>query len=117
MSDSLLDEGADEVFARVIEHLEAQEGIERRDEQRRLQDMILAALVESSGRLIEAPTGIGKTFGYLVPSIAHALSTHSHVAVSTRTKALQDQVFEKDLPRVAETFAQCGYPIRYALLK
>lgn len=100
-----------------MHHLETEQGIERRDEQRKLQDVILTALEDSLSKVIEAPTGIGKTFGYLMPSIAHALSTYSHVAVSTRTKALQDQVFEKDLPRVATVFASCGYPIRYALLK
>ena len=76
-------------------------------------DMALAVArtVEQGGSLVvEAGTGVGKTFAYLVP----ALLSGERVLVSTATKALQDQLFARDLPRLASAF---GLPVRLALLK
>lgn len=71
----------------------------------------VARCIESNGRLVvEAGTGVGKTFAYLVP----ALLSGRRVLVSTATKALQDQLFGRDLPVVARTL---GLPLRTALLK
>ena len=67
--------------------------------------------IEAGGALIaEAGTGTGKTFAYLVP----ALLAGGRVIVSTGTKTLQDQLFQRDLPRVR---AALGVPIDTALLK
>ncbi len=67
--------------------------------------------IESSGVLIaEAGTGTGKTFAYLVP----ALLAGGRVIISTGTKTLQDQLFQRDLPRVR---AALGAPVDVALLK
>ncbi len=60
--------------------------------------------------VVEASTGVGKTFSYLVP----ALLSGERVLVSTATKALQDQLFAKDLPRLVKAL---GLPVRTALLK
>ena len=76
-------------------------------------DMALAVArtIESGGRLVvEAGTGVGKTFSYLVP----ALLSGERVLLSTATKALQDQLFGRDLPRLVEAL---GLPLRTALLK
>ena len=76
-------------------------------------DMALAVAqtIESGGALVvEAGTGIGKTFAYLVP----ALLSGERVMVSTATKALQDQLFSRDLPRLLQAL---GLPARTALLK
>jgi len=71
----------------------------------------VAAALESRGSLIiEAGTGTGKTFAYLVP----ALLSGARVLISTGTRALQDQLFTKDLPLVA---AALGRPARVAVLK
>jgi ATP-dependent DNA helicase DinG len=51
-------------------------------------------LGQQSPLIIEAGTGIGKTFAYLIPSLLHDKKT----IISTGTKTLQDQLFEKDLP-------------------
>lgn len=48
--------------------------------------------------LIQAPTGTGKTFGYLVPAMLFAKSEKKQVLVATGTKALQAQAMEKDVP-------------------
>ncbi len=52
--------------------------------------------------LIQAPTGTGKTFGYLVPSVLFALEEKKPVLVATGTKTLQHQAFAKDVPQVRE---------------
>jgi len=54
--------------------------------------------------LIEAPTWIGKTFAYLLPAIKHALDFKEPVHISTSTKALQDQIYFKDLHFLSEHF-------------
>jgi len=67
--------------------------------------------LQSGGQLVvEAGTGTGKTYAYLVPVL---LSGH-RALVSTATKALQDQLFSRDIPRLVEVL---GLPIRIALLK
>jgi ATP-dependent DNA helicase DinG len=60
--------------------------------------------------VVEASTGVGKTFSYLVP----ALLSGERVLVSTATKALQDQLFGRDLPRLIDAL---GVPVSIALLK
>lgn len=52
--------------------------------------------------LIQAPTGTGKTFGYLIPSALFALEDNKPVLVATGTKTLQAQAYEKDVPIVRE---------------
>ncbi len=64
--------------------------------------------------LIEAPTGIGKTYAYLIPSIVWSLNMWETVHISTNTKALQDQVFYKDLSYLQEN---SGYDFSYSKLK
>jgi len=62
------------------------------------------AAIERTGVLVaEAGTGTGKTFAYLVP----ALLAGGKVIVSTGTKTLQDQLYDRDLPAVREALA-CG---------
>ncbi len=76
-------------------------------------DMALAVadVVAHGGSLVvEAGTGVGKTFAYLVP----ALLSGERVLLSTATKALQDQLFARDLPRLVQAL---NLPIRLALLK
>jgi ATP-dependent DNA helicase DinG len=69
-------------------------------------------LLEEGGLLVcEAGTGTGKTFAYLVPILLHAAGK---VIVSTGTKALQDQLFHRDLPVAKDILASSA---RGALLK
>ena len=73
--------------------------------------MAVARTIDSGGALVvEAGTGVGKTFSYLVP----ALLSGQRVLVSTATKTLQDQLFGRDLPKLVQAL---GLPIRTALLK
>ncbi|QSX78493.1 ATP-dependent DNA helicase [Lysobacter solisilvae] len=71
----------------------------------------IADAFETRGTLIaEAGTGTGKTFAYLVPALLSGLKT----IVSTGTRALQDQLFHRDLPRVRDAL---GRGLKTALLK
>jgi ATP-dependent DNA helicase DinG len=73
--------------------------------------LAVARTIEDGGALVvEAGTGVGKTYSYLVP----ALLAGERVLVSTATKTLQDQLFGRDLPRLVEAL---GLPVRTALLK
>ena len=47
--------------------------------------------------MVEAGTGVGKSFAYLLPAIEHALREGGPVVVSTHTLTLQEQLFQKDL--------------------
>ena len=69
-----------------------------------------AAINSQSVFIAEAGTGTGKTFAYLVP----ALKSGGKVIVSTGTKTLQDQLFNKDLPMVRDALKA---PVKIALLK
>jgi ATP-dependent DNA helicase DinG len=60
--------------------------------------------------IVEAGTGIGKTFGYLVPALLSGRS----VIISTGTRTLQDQLFRRDVPLLAQAL---GLPVKVALLK
>lgn len=85
-------------------------GFKSREAQARMAAEVEAALSRSDLRLIEAGTGTGKTFAYLVP----ALVAERRVIVSTGTKNLQDQLFERDLPRLLQALR---VPARTAMLK
>ncbi len=92
------------LLAQVIPGFQAREG---------QTDMALAVsqTVEEGGQLVvEAGTGVGKTYAYLVP----VLLSGQRALISTATKALQDQLFSRDIPRLVDVL---GLPIRVALLK
>ena len=73
--------------------------------------LAVARTIDRGGVLVvEAGTGVGKTFSYLVP----ALLSGERVLLSTATKTLQDQLFGRDLPRLVQAL---GLPVRTALLK
>jgi Rad3-related DNA helicase len=71
-------------------------------------DLTTKAFLEKELLLIEAPTGVGKTFAYGIPSIITSIQTGKSVYISTNTKTLQDQIFEKDIPAMRELFRRAG---------
>ena len=94
-------------LARVTAHLV---GGEQRPEQQEMCRAVAEALVSRNHLAVQAGTGTGKSLAYLVPA---ALSGRK-VVVATATKALQDQLAEKDMPQVA---AGLGVPLDFAVLK
>ena len=68
--------------------------------------------------VVQAGTGTGKSLAYLVPAIVRAVSDDEPVVVSTATIALQRQLVDRDLPRLADSLADAlPRPPRFALLK
>ncbi|MFW5448002.1 MAG: ATP-dependent DNA helicase [Methylophagaceae bacterium] len=81
-----------------------------RDQQLEMATSIEMALAESTTLIAEAGTGTGKTYAYLAPAILSG----QKIFISTGTKNLQDQLFNKDLPTLRKALA---VPFRAALLK
>ena len=52
--------------------------------------------------LVQAGTGTGKSLAYLVPAIAHAMRSGRPAVVATATLALQAQIVDRDMPRLAD---------------
>jgi ATP-dependent DNA helicase DinG len=83
---------------------------QERQEQQAFAAAVAQALDEREALVVEAGTGVGKTYAYLVP----LLLAGRRALVSTATKALQDQLYLRDLPGLAQAL---GVPMRLALLK
>jgi ATP-dependent DNA helicase DinG len=75
-------------------------GLTERAAQRRMAEAVAVALRDEAPLLVHAPTGVGKSLGYLVPIVAAG----RRAIVATATKALQSQLLERDLPRLADAF-------------
>lgn len=73
---------------------------EQRPEQFKMMDLIWNQLNEKSEVVIEASTGIGKTIGYLLPSIIYAKQTNSKVCISTYTSHLLEQLLTSEIPKI-----------------
>ena len=87
-----------------------EKGFVPRQAQDEMAARIALALDGREALVVEAGTGVGKTFAYLVP----LLLSGRRALVSTATKSLQDQLFLRDLPRLRDAL---GLPVRMALLK
>ncbi len=98
------DFAADGALAREIP------GFKPREAQRQMADAVAEAITSRSELVVEAGTGTGKTFAYLAP----ALRSGKKVIISTGSKALQDQLYSRDLPTVARALKFKG---QLALLK
>lgn len=85
-------------------------GFVPREGQRQMAAAVAHALEQKEVLVVEAGTGIGKTFAYLIP----ALLSGCRVLISTATKGLQDQLFFRDLPRLQKAL---NLPVHAALLK
>jgi ATP-dependent DNA helicase DinG len=85
-------------------------GYSERAEQLQMAQAIEAAIRDNKQLIAEAGTGTGKTFAYLVP----ALLSGGKVIISTGTKTLQDQLFNRDLPNVRDALK---VPVTVSMLK
>jgi len=88
-------------------------GWEHREGQLEMAEAVESALERETHLFVEAGTGTGKTLAYLVPAILSGRK----VVISTATRALQEQIFVKDLPLVTEALAAHGVRFRAALMK
>jgi ATP-dependent DNA helicase DinG len=85
-------------------------GYAYRPEQAAMAKAVGLALARLEPLVVEAGTGTGKTFAYLVPALLSGRST----IISTGTRTLQDQLFRRDVPLLAKAL---GLPVKIALLK
>ncbi|MCE2402349.1 DEAD/DEAH box helicase [Candidatus Poribacteria bacterium] len=79
----------------ISEHLS---GYEFRQEQLHMANAVARAFAASEHLIVEAGTGVGKSFAYLIPAISLALKTDQTVVISTNTISLQEQLVTKDIP-------------------
>jgi ATP-dependent DNA helicase DinG len=91
----------------------ALEGWERREGQLAMAEAVERAFETERHLFVEAGTGTGKTLAYLIPAVLSGRK----VVISTATRALQDQIFSKDLPLVGEALAAHGVSVNAALMK
>lgn len=82
-------------FSKYFEHYEF------RNEQVEMLQVVADAFSNSRHFLIEAGTGVGKSFAYLVPAALWAMQNNTRVVISTNTINLQDQLIKKDIPDLA----------------
>jgi ATP-dependent DNA helicase DinG len=86
--------------------------------QTRMAEAVQEAVGGKGHLLVQAGTGTGKSLAYLVPAVAHAFDTGRPAIVATATLALQAQIVDRDMPRVAEAVAPLlGRKPTYALVK
>src|SRR5690348_7214446 len=99
-----------DIFGTDGQLAESLPGFAVRVEQLRMAECVADAIASHHNLIVEAGTGVGKTFAYLVP----ALLAGKRVIISTGTRSLQDQLFNRDLPMITRAL---GRPVRIALLK
>jgi ATP-dependent DNA helicase DinG len=108
---------ADETAA-ILEHGGAFaryfDSFEYRPEQVEMLRAVTDALSRGQHLMVEAGTGVGKSFAYLIPSALFAMRNNTRVVISTNTINLQDQLIRKDIPDLA---AALGLDLRAAVLK
>ena len=87
---------------------------EVRVQQEEMFESIVDAMKNNQHLIIEAGTGVGKTFAYLVPAIEYSVSFNEPVVISTNTINLQEQIFYKDIPFLKDIL---GHDFKSALVK
>ena len=90
------------------------DSLEKRENQLKMAENVFNSLDKNEKIMVEAPTWIWKSFAYLIPSIVYARQKNEKVYISTNTKTLQDQLFDKDL---AFLWEKLGLDFSYSKLK
>lgn len=89
----------------LLAHAVAALGGTERAGQIAMAEAVTDAFARGEHLAVQAGTGTGKSLAYLVPAVAHSLADHRPVVVSTATIALQRQLVDRDLPRLADSLA------------
>lgn len=79
-------------------------GFQFRSEQNEMANFIHDGFLNKRINLIEAGTGIGKTLSYLLPLLEYLKNSQGRIAISTQTKALQEQIISQDLPMAQKIY-------------
>ncbi len=86
-------------------------GYEFREGQLQMANAVAKAFAASEHLIVEAGTGVGKSFAYLIPAISLAIRTEQTVVVSTNTISLQEQLVTKDLPFLEKVLPRDFYAV------
>lgn len=104
----------DDLLAAAVEAV----GGTERPGQKRMALAVEDAVAAQEHLLVQAGTGTGKSLAYLVPAVADAVNTGTPAVVATATLALQAQIVDRDMPRVADALApMLGRRPTYVLVK
>lgn len=87
---------------------------EHRPQQSAMADAVAEAFAKNEHLMVEAGTGVGKSFAYLLPAVERILDQGDRVVVSTHTIALQEQLIAKDIPAIKKAV---GRPFKAELVK
>ena len=88
----------DQIFAAEGPISQTHNAFESRTGQVSMAQAVENAFTNSRHLVVQAGTGLGKTFAYLVTAIMFALKERKRVIISTKTITLQEQIFKKDIP-------------------
>src|ERR1700710_2045121 len=77
---------------------------EYRPQQMEMACAVESALSEKSHLMVEAGTGVGKSFAYLLPAIDYAVKNKKRIVISTHTISLQEQLMDKDIPLLQSVY-------------
>ncbi len=80
------------------------EKYEHRPQQLEMAEAVADAFNQGHHLLVEAGTGVGKSFAYLLPAIDYAVKNKKRVVISTHTISLQEQLIEKDIPLIQSVY-------------
>jgi ATP-dependent DNA helicase DinG len=104
--------------AELLEAAVTAVGGQRREGQDTMAQAVRTAISTGEHVAVQAGTGTGKSLAYLVPAIHHAVEKNATVVISTATIALQRQLVDRDLPRVAKALKPLlGRTPTFAILK
>ena len=102
----------------ALETVVTELGGERREGQHAMANAVSEAITGDRHVIVQAGTGTGKSLGYLVPAALHAVTENKAVIVATATLALQKQLVDRDLPRMAQALSPpLPRPVTFAVLK
>lgn len=104
----------EQVFAESGFLSEQVNGYEMRDQQKQMSSAVMHAYEKNQILLVEAATGVGKSWAYLVPALLWAAEKKGPTIISTHTIALQEQLLHKDIPFLLETL---GLTLQPTLVK
>src|SRR6266576_2111182 len=80
------------------------ERYEHRPQQLEMAAAVEGAFAQGHHLLVEAGTGVGKSFAYLLPAIDYAVKNKKRVVISTHTISLQEQLIDKDIPLIQSVY-------------
>lgn len=78
---------------------------EERPQQIKMAQQVSSAIREGRRLIVEAGTGVGKSFAYLLPALIHAYENGKRIVISTNTINLQEQLVGKDIPLIVDTLS------------